>query len=69
MKVLTKERYQIVCYSKRWEVDVFQGRLQGLVLAEIELKKENEEFELPEWIDKEVTHDTSYLNASLINRL
>tara|TARA_B100001113_G_scaffold296152_1_gene253524 strand:+ start:16 stop:468 length:453 start_codon:yes stop_codon:yes gene_type:complete len=69
LKVLTKERYQIMFKSKLWEVDVFEGRLQGLVLAEIELNDENEKIQLPEWIDIEVTHDASYFNANLINRL
>jgi CYTH domain-containing protein len=69
LKVLRKERYPIIHNSKLWEVDVFGGRLQGLVLAEIELNAEDEKIQLPEWIDIEVTHDASYLNASLINRL
>ncbi len=69
LKVLRKQRYQIMHNSKLWEVDVFGGRLQGLVLAEIELNAEDEKIQLPEWIDLEVTHDASYLNANLINRL
>ena len=69
LKVLNKERYQIIYNSKLWEVDVFGGILTGLLLAEIELHAEDEKIELPEWIDKEVTHDASYLNANLINRL
>ena len=69
LKVLTKERYQIMYKSKLWEVDVFAGRLKGLVLAEIELNAEDENIQLPEWIDIEVTHDASYFNANLINRL
>jgi len=69
LKVLTKERYQIMFKSKLWEVDVFAGRLKGLVLAEIELNAEDENIQLPEWIDIEVTHDASYFNANLINRL
>ena len=69
LKVLHKKRYQIVYDSKLWEVDVFSGLLKGLVLAEIELKAEDEKIALPQWIDTEVTHDPLYLNANLINRL
>ena len=69
LKVLRKERYQIMDNSKLWEVDVFGGRLHGLVLAEIELNTEDEKIQLPEWVDTEVSHDASYLNANLINRL
>ena len=69
LKVLRKERYQIMDNSKLWEVDVFGGRLHGLVLAEIELNTEDEKIQLPEWVDTEVSHDASHLNANLINRL
>ena len=69
LKVLKKLRYKIEYRLKTWEIDVFEGKLQGLVIAEIELEKEDEKFEIPEWVDKEVTFDSRYLNANLINRL
>lgn len=49
----------------RWEIDCFKGDLEGLWLAEIELKSEDEEVELPEWVEKEVTEDPRYCNVAL----
>ena len=69
LKSLKKKRYKLEFRSKTWEIDVFEGALQGLILAEIELESEDEEFDVPEWIDEEVTFNPEYLNARLINRL
>ena len=51
--------------KRKWEVDVFYGHKAGLVLAEIELGDENEPFEKPEWLGKEVTGDPQYYNANM----
>jgi len=48
-----------------WEVDVFHGRLDGRVLAEIELGDENEPFERPQWLGDEVTGLPQYYNANM----
>ena len=69
LKSLKKKRYKVVFRSKTWEIDVFEGALQGLILAEIELESEDEKFDVPEWVDEEVTFQPEYLNARLINRL
>ena len=69
LKVLKKRRYLIDYASKIWEVDVFEAELKGLIIAEIELESEQETFEKPAWIGKEVSYDPSYFNANLINRL
>lgn len=63
---IEKERLEIFVSGKLWEVDVFSGDNEGLVLAEIELDKEDEQVVLPEWVTEEVTHDYRYLNASLV---
>ena len=68
LKTLSKKRYEVLIEGKLWEVDFFEGKLEGLVLAEIELKSEDESFIMPEWTDKEVTSDPQYLNANLIHR-
>ena len=52
-----------------WEIDVFEGKLNGLIVAEIEIPSENFEFEIPSWIGEEVTYDSSYLNAELFKKL
>lgn len=48
-----------------WEVDVFHGRKEGIVIAEIELDDENEPFDRPSWLGEEVTGDKRYYNSSL----
>lgn len=68
--VISKTRYIIPAPpydggARCWEVDVFHGRLEGLVLAEIELGDENEPFERPEWLGEEVTGQTQYYNANM----
>ena len=60
-----KTRYYAEVGGKTWEVDVFEGENEGLVLAEIELRSEDEEFSLPEWATKEVTGDKRYYNSYL----
>ncbi len=69
LKVLSKTRYEINYENHLWEVDIFEGKLDGLIIAEIELKAENESFKTPPWVDLEVTNDSSYLNAKLIEKL
>jgi adenylate cyclase len=64
-KVVEKIRYEIPFGGNIWEVDVFSGDNEGLIVAEIELRSESEEFEKPEWATIEVTHDSRYTNASL----
>lgn len=62
---ILKRRYEIEHAGHLWEVDEFLGENEGLIVAEIELKDENETFELPTWIAQEVSHDKKYTNASL----
>ena len=49
----------------RWEVDVFHGRLEGLVVAEIELPSEDTPFTRPAFVGREVTGDPAYYNSNL----
>ena len=51
--------------ERKWEVDVFHGHKEGLILAEIELGDENEPFERPEWLGDEVTGLPQYYNANM----
>ncbi|WP_316831335.1 CYTH domain-containing protein [Pedobacter aquatilis] len=62
---LEKVRYEIAHEGKLWEIDVFSGDNEGLIVAEIELTTEDEEFELPAWIAEEVTHEKKYYNSNL----
>lgn len=67
-KTLTKYRYNIPYGSHTWEVDVFQGKLEGLIIAEIELSSEDEVFELPDWIIEDVSDNIEFYNSRLIDR-
>ncbi len=62
---IEKTRYEIDFCGNIWEVDVFSGDNEGLIVAEIELDKEDQHFEKPEWIKEEVSDDLRYTNASL----
>jgi adenylate cyclase len=63
---IIKKRHELIIAGKLWQVDVFEGRLAGLVLAEIELADENETFERPAWLGREVTDDLRYRNSALV---
>jgi adenylate cyclase len=67
-KLLKKKRYLVYQNDLCWEIDVFEGNLQGLIIAEIELKEINTSINLPDWIAEEVTDDPNYLNINLILR-
>jgi adenylate cyclase len=62
---VSKIRYKINYHDKLWEVDVFLGANEGLIVAEIELQSEDEAHDLPDWITEEVTGDKRYYNAQL----
>jgi len=63
--IIEKNRYIVYFADKKWEIDEFSGENEGLVVAEIELKDENEYFEKPDWLGEEVTFDKRYYNSSL----
>ena len=62
---IEKIRHRLGYEGKSWEVDEFLGENAGLVLAEIELECEGEEFAKPPWLALEVTGDSRYSNAAL----
>jgi CYTH domain-containing protein len=64
-EIIDKVRHYISTGKHIWEVDVFHGKNEGLVIAEIELSSEDESFEHPAWLGEEVTHDKRYYNAML----
>lgn len=64
--MIDKERYLIPKGEHTWEVDVFHGENEGLVIAEIELQAEDELFERPAWLGTEVSRDRRYYNSMLI---
>ena len=64
--IIEKIRYYIHQENHRWEIDVFSGDNQGLVVAELELNDINEEFSRPDWLGKEVSDDSRYYNVCLV---
>jgi len=62
---IDKTRYEVEFNKHIFEVDVFHGENEGLIIAEVELKKENESFNKPKWIGEEVTGNIKYYNSQL----
>jgi adenylate cyclase len=65
--LVEKTRHFVDVGLHTWEVDVFEGDNAGLVVAEIELERPDESFEMPDWAGEEVTYDPRYYNTNLAN--
>jgi CYTH domain-containing protein len=63
--ILQKVRHVIEYEGLIWEVDEFLGENEGLIVAEVELEKEDQPFERPSWLGQEVTEDPRYFNSNL----
>ena len=61
-----KTRYIEQAAGRSWEIDVFHGANEGLVIAEVELPSADAEVMLPPWADAEVTGEKRYYNSALI---
>jgi CYTH domain-containing protein len=66
--LIEKKRYKIPAGDLTWEIDEFLGDNAGLIVAEVELKSEDQAFDRPAWLGDEVTGDTRYYNANLIKK-
>ena len=64
--LIEKIRYHVFHAKHCWEIDVFSGGNQGLVVAEVELGSVNESFESPSWLGEEVSDDARYYNVCLV---
>ena len=64
--IIEKVRHRVPHAGLVWEVDVFGGVNEGLVVAEVELPSEETVVDLPAWVGDEVTGDPRYYNANLI---
>ena len=64
--VIDKTRNIVEVGKHIFEVDEFYGENEGLTLAEVELKSEEENFEKPAWLGEEVTGDSKYYNSMLM---
>ena len=63
--MIDKARFLVKSASHIFEVDEFYGENEGLIVAEVELASENENFEKPKWLGQEVTGDPKYYNSQL----
>ena len=63
--IIDKIRHYIKVGSHIWEVDIFHGENEGLIMAEIELESEEDSFEIPLWAGQEVSGDAKYYNSML----
>jgi adenylate cyclase len=64
---IEKRRFEVPQGKLTWEIDVFGGRHEGLVIAEVELPHADEAVKLPAWIGEEVTDDPRYRNSNLVD--
>lgn len=64
--LIEKNRYTVDHGGLTWEVDEFFGENAGLIVAEVELRDEEQEVALPPWVGSEVSTDPRYFNANLI---
>ena len=65
---IEKTRYLVPAGKHHYQVDEFAGDNEGLVIAEIELNQEEESFEKPPWLGREVTNERRYYNAMLLKK-
>ncbi|REG89517.1 CYTH domain-containing protein [Winogradskyella sediminis] len=66
--IIDKTRFEVTKHGHIFEIDVFYGENEGLIMAEVELNSESETFLKPEWLGKEVTGDIRYYNSMLSKR-
>jgi adenylate cyclase len=64
--LIEKTRYKIPLGNLTWEIDEFLGENEGLIVAEVELKSEDQILDKPVWVGDEVTNDPRYFNANLV---
>jgi CYTH domain-containing protein len=62
---IIKDRYTVMHEGLMWEIDVFDGLNEGLMIAEIEMTSEDQKVGLPSWVGEEITDDHRYANSSL----
>ena len=63
--LIEKIRYRIPQENHTWEIDVFEGDNDGLIIAEIELTSDEDYFAKPQWLGEEVSGDSRYYNSNL----
>ena len=67
-QVLDKVRHVIIHADAVWHVDVYEGILNGVVLAEVELQQANQKLNLPGWVGEQVTGDARYRKINMLTQ-
>ncbi|MBU6181510.1 MAG: CYTH domain-containing protein [Verrucomicrobia bacterium] len=65
MPPIDKTRHIVHHAGMKWEIDIFHGENEGLLVAEVELEREDQPLEIPSWAGAEVSDDPRYYNSSL----
>jgi CYTH domain-containing protein len=68
-RVLEKIRHEVTYAGYCWEVDEYSAPFENLVIAEVELQSEADDPPRPAWIGEEITHNGSFSNAALAQRV
>ena len=68
-RILEKFRHEVIHCGFCWEIDEYLAPLEGLIVAEVELEFESEDPPPPPWVGEEITHDGSFSNAALAQRV
>jgi adenylate cyclase len=63
---IEKTRFLVPSGTHVFEVDLFHGKNEGLIIAELELSEEDEPYEKPDWLGEEVTGNPAYYNSNLV---
>jgi adenylate cyclase len=64
---IEKTRFHVMHDGHEWEIDVFAGDNEGLIVAELELDSVDENFTLPDWVGEDVSEDPRYYNICLVS--
>jgi adenylate cyclase len=64
--LVEKTRYCVPYDGVIWEVDVYGGQAEGLVMAEVELENADQNLSLPTWVGWEVTGDPRYQSSAIV---
>jgi adenylate cyclase len=69
LKILEKVRHEVNYAGYLWEIDEYLEPLEGLIIAEVEMRSESENPPRPPWIGEDITADGSFSNAALAQRV
>jgi adenylate cyclase len=67
-RVLEKMRYSVPDDGLLWQVDAYEGALEGIVIAQIELYHEDQTITFPTWLGREVSRDPRYAQSKLLQK-